>query len=217
MPIRRSTRPRRYRRKPAYRRKRMMKRGGARRQRNVHYFKRKCLIGNLQAYNNAGVGTNAAAAYSFNLTQLPQYSDFTGLFDQYSITGVKLDFIPFADNISWEVASNGATIASPGGPLLLATDFDDASAPATANEMLSRQNVRIIPVGRRTTMFLRPKLAEVANSSTTVSRSPGWIDCDTPNSPHYGVKAWMSAPNVPNTNFNYQIYATFYLKVKGVL
>lgn len=216
MPIRRS-RPRRYARKPAYRRKRMMKRGGASRQRNVHYFKRKVVLGNITASNLAGVGSNGARAITFKLSDLPQYTDFTNLFDQYAITGVQLDFIPFADNISWDVPGNGASIAFPGGPLLIATDYDDAALPASASEMLARQNVKVIPVGRRHKMYLRPKIAETANSTTVVSRRAGWIDCDTPDSTHYGVKCWMTAPNIPDTNFNYQVWATYYVKVKGVL
>ena len=182
----RSQRPRRYRRKPAYRRKRLMKRTRARLNLGVHSFKRKVVLGNVQAYNNAGVGVNAAVAFSFKLSDLPQYTDFTNLFDQYKLTGVKLDFIPFADNISWEVASNGASIAAPGGPLLVSVDMDDATAPASASEMLSRQNVKVIPVGRRFQMFLRPKYGDVANT-TTLAPATGFIDCDTPNTPHYGV------------------------------
>lgn len=214
MPFR-STRPRRYRRKPAYRRKRIMKRPGAR-VTNVHAFKRKVVLGNVTAYNNGGVTTNAATAFSFKLSDLPQYTDFTALFDQYKITGVKLDFIPFADNVSWEVASNGASISAPGGPLMIATDYDDVSLPASASEMLSRQNVKVIPVGRRYQMFLRPKYNDVANTAAVVPSS-GFIDCDTAAAPHYGVKCWMAAPNIPNTNFTYQVWATYYVKMKGVI
>ena len=163
MPMR-SSRPRRYRRKPAYRRKRVMKRTRARIS-NVHAFKRKVVLGNVTAYNNGGVTTNAASAFSFKLSDLPQYTDFTALFDQYKITGVKLDFIPFADNVSWEVASNGPTVAAPGGPLMIATDYDDVTLPASASEMLSRQNVKVIPVGRRHQMFLRPKIIASSNVS----------------------------------------------------
>ena len=214
MPMR-SSRPRRYRRKPAYRRKRVMKRTRARIS-NVHAFKRKVVLGNVTAYNNGGVTTNAASAFSFKLSDLPQYTDFTALFDQYKITGVKLDFIPFADNVSWEVASNGAAVAAPGGPLMIATDYDDVTLPASASEMLSRQNVKVIPVGRRHQMFLRPKYNDVANSAAVVPSS-GFIDCDTATAPHYGVKCWMAAPNVSNTSFTYQVWATYYVKLKGVI
>lgn len=209
------SRQRRYRRKPAYRRKRIMKRTRARLAMNVHRFKRKVVLGNIQAYNN-GSTFNAAAAFSFKLSDLPQYTDFTNLFDQYKLTGVKLDFIPFADNVSWEVASNGASVAAPGGPLLISVDQDDATIPASASEMLSRQNVKVVPVGRRHQMFLRPKYGDIANT-TTLAPATGFIDCDTPNTPHYGVKCWMAAPNVVNTNFTYQVWATYYVTLKGVV
>lgn len=210
------SRQRRYRRKPAYRRKRIMKRTRARLALNVHRFKRKVVLGNIIALNNGGATTNAATAFSFKLTDLPQYTDFTNLFDQYKITGVKLDFIPFADNVSWEVASNGAAVSAPGGPLMIAADYDDVSVPASASDMLSRQNVKVVPVGRRYQMFIRPKFNDVANS-TTVVPARGFIDCDTATAPHYGIKCWMAAPNVSNTSFTYQVWATYYVTLKGVI
>lgn len=213
----RTSRPRRYRRKPAYRRKRMMKSRTRLLGSTVYSFKRRVVLGNISAScNGAGVGTPAAYGRSFALSDLVNYTEFTALFDQYKITGVKLDFIPFADNVSWEVASLANLTATPGGPLLIAPDHDDATPPADANEMLQRQDTKVLPVGRRHRMFIKPKYNVATYSGGGVRPASGWLDAGSVGVPHYGVKAWMAAPNVPNSNFTYQVWATYYIKCKGV-
>lgn len=184
---------------------------------NVYSFKRRVVLGNISSSCNAsGVGTAGANGYAFALADLTSYTEFTNLFDQYKITGVKLDFIPFADNISWQVANNGAGISAPGGPLLISADHDDSTPPASANEMLQKQTTKVIPVGRRYRMFIKPKFNVATYSGGGIAPASGWLDTGSVSVPHYGAKAWMAAPNIPDTSFTYQVWATYYIKCKGV-
>lgn len=212
----RRMRRRQYRRKPAYRRR--MKKTNRAIARNVHYFKRKVVLGNITSIcGPTGVTTPAASGFSFKLSDLPGSTEFTTLFDQYAITGVKLDFIPMADNISWQVANNGTGVSAPGGPLLISPDYDDTAAPASANVMLERQNTKVVPVGRRHRMYIKPSYnLESFAPTTAFSPRRGWIDTEFANVPHYGVKVWMAAPNINDTSFTYQLWATYYIKCKGV-
>lgn len=183
----------------------------------VFSFKRRVVLGNITSSCNAsGVSTPAAYGASFQLSDLTSFTEFTTLFDQYKITGVKLDFIPFADNTTWQVANNGAGVSAPGGPLLITADHDDASPPASANEMLQKQTTKVVPVGRRHRMYIKPKFNLATYSGGGVAPVSGWLDNGSTSVPHYGVKAWMAGPNIPDTSFTYQVWATYYIKCKGV-
>lgn len=189
----------------------------------VHYFKRKVILANITASTNAvGVQTPATGALSFSLSSLPNASEFTSLFDQYKITGVKLDFIPFGDSVNLPLASmsGSSSVMSPGGPLILAVDYDDNTTPAVASQLLEYQTCKVIPIPRRHRMYIRPKFATEVYRSGVASgygARSGWLDCSNSDVPHYGVKYYMNAPSAFSSSFNYQVWATMYFSVKGVI
>ena len=187
----------------------------------VHYFKRKFVVANITASTSgAGVQTNARGALTFALSSLPSASEFTALFDQYKITGVKLDFIPFGDTVNVPITGSGTTsLMSPGGPLILAADYDDDSTPAAASNLLEYQACKVIPVPRRHRMYIKPKFAtEIYNGVTTgYGARSGWLDCANSGVTHYGVKYWMNAPSALSSSYSYQVWATMYFACKGVI
>lgn len=188
----------------------------------LHYFKRKFVVANITASTNAvGVQTNAAGALTFALSSLPSSTDYTSLFDQYKITGVKLDFIPFGDTVNLPITSmtGSSSLISPGGPLILAPDYDDATTPATASLLLEYQSCKVIPVPKRHRMYVRPKFAmEVYNGvSSAYGARSGWLDCANSNVAHYGVKYYMNAPSVASSSFTYQVWATMYFACKNTI
>lgn len=207
-------------RKPYRRRGNMVKRVN-RSASGVHYFKRRVLIANIVASTSAlGVPSPAAGALTFNLASLPSASEFTALFDQYKITGVKLDFIPLGDTINLPLTSmTGTTGAlSPGGPLILATDYDDASTPGSSAQLLEYQASKVIPIPRRHRMYIKPRIAvEINNGITTgYGARTGWVDSSYSSVAHYGVKYWMNAPSVSSASYTYQVWGTYYISCKGV-
>lgn len=189
----------------------------------LHYFRRRYVVANItSSTSSVGVQTNAAGALSFAMSSLPNASEFTALFDAYKIVKVKLDFIPFGDNVNMplDAMSNSTSLMSPGGPLITAIDYDDANTPGAATDLLQYQASKVTPVPRRLKMSLRPKFAtEVYRSGTSTgygARS-GWLDCANSDIPHYGVKYWMNAPSAYSSSFTYQVWADVTIAVKGVI
>lgn len=187
----------------------------------VHYFKRKLLLTNITASTSAlGVPTPAAGTMTFNFSSLPSASEFTSLFDEYKLTGVKLDFLPLGDTINLPITSmTGTTGAfSPGGPLILAVDYDDSATPGSAAQLLEYQTSKVIPIPRRHRMYIRPKLAVDINQGITTAYGArtGWVDTANASVPHYGVKYWMNAPSATSASYTYQVWATYYFACKGV-
>lgn len=191
--------------------------------RGVHYFRRRYVVTNITASTSgAGVQTNAAGAMTFSLSSLPNASEFTALFDEYKIMKVKLDFIPFGDNVNLPISSmSGSTsLVSPGGPLITAIDYDDNNTPGAAADLLQYQASKVTPVPKRMKMSLSPKFStEVYRSgvATGYGARKGWLDCVNSDIPHYGVKYWMNAPSSLASSFSYQVWAEVTIAVKGVI
>lgn len=212
------------RRKPVVRRRKMalVKRINTSRS-GIHYFTRRYVVANITASTTGlGVQNPASGALSFNLAALPNASEFTALFDQYKLMNVKLDFVPFGDTVNLPISTMTGTssVLSPGGPLILAVDYDDNTTPADAASLLQYQNSKVVPIPRRHRMTIRPKFAtEVYRSgvSTGYGARTGWLDCANSDVPHYGVKYYMNAPSANSSSYTYQVWANVTIAVKGVL
>lgn len=144
----------------------------------------------------------------FALTDLPGYTRFQGMFQQYSITYIKLQVIP-SNNVN---SNPAATIPM----VYYAVDYDDNIIP-TQDDMLLKQGVRSRMTMRPWSIKLRPRvLGMTYESTTTTAYSPRaftWISTSDSSVPHYGVKMWFSAPSVDTI---YRVHATYYLKFKGL-
>lgn len=179
--------------------------GIRRNQSTVYKFKR------LHAIPNLNVNTSGSAnayAFTFALTDLPDYTKYTTLFQQYALTYIKMTVIPSADSNT----SPGQTSSM----VYYAVDYDDAVAP-TQDQMLSKQGVRMKYTLRPFTIKLRPRvLGMVYESGGTTGYSPRrhtWLTTNDSTVPHYGVKMWFSTPAA---NMVFRVHATYYLKFKGI-
>lgn len=209
---------RKYRRRRAPRaarrpRRRVMRRTRAPMSRiNVHYFKRSVTLEDFTATTTGG------KTYAFRLSDLSNYTEFTGLFDQYSFNKVVIS-ISYAgfDN---DVVNAGAAQVNVGmvGSVI---DYTDTAVPTTMSELKEyntfkqRQLLRCHPWSR----CFSPKINEmVYRSSTTTGymvhrgHNP-WLTCDTPDIPHFGFKTFYELP--PSTVMKVKVEATYYIKFKA--
>jgi hypothetical protein len=122
-------------------------------------------------------------AYAFSLGSLPDYTEFTALFDTYRITSVRLCFYPLFLDTS-------ATVPYP--PIHTVIDYDDNNTLAITilNEYDSLQVVQIGQFFERT---LTPRIASAAYGAGAFTsymqpKAKTWIDCASPNVTHYGLK-----------------------------
>lgn len=190
--------------------------------RQVHHFKRVVNFGDLVASTSSlGVQTPIANAYSFSLSQLPNNTDFTNLYDQYKINGVKLSFVPKASE-SLISPLSGVTAPLGFGRLMTVIDYDDANAPGSENDMLQYGNVKITAPMQNHSRYVKPMiLRSLYQSTTSTGYQPtrgGFVDVANPTVPHYGIKVYASAPSISGataSSITYSVYATFYLTCKN--
>lgn len=204
-------------------------------QNTVHRFKR-TMDGNNMTYINAGVETAFGQRYfsqvansintigfEFRLGDLPNYTEFTALFDQYRIDKIVFKIIPMCNVNQLTINSTGALSNNPGiiGTVI---DYDDAGSPTSLGYMEQYQNFRYQPVVSSRTMMraFKPRIAVAAYGqglfTSYMNKKATWIDCNSPAVPHYGLKIYLDGANgtAPTCLQTYQLFADVYLSFRNV-
>lgn len=216
--------PRRIRRNPM-RKRSMPKRsrfGNKRLRRQVHIFKRTAYLGTATAsISAAGVATPIANAHQFSLSQLPGVSEFSNLFDQYKITGARIQYTPAASEGIIQPGVN-ASAALGYSRVHSVIDYDDASAPSSEDQLLEYGSHKSTAPFATHSRYIKPKvLHEIYRSAVATSYAPRastYLDMTNTDIPHYGIKVWVSAPNTFFGTANtiaYKMYLTLYFTCKN--
>jgi hypothetical protein len=149
-------------------------------------------------------GVDTLTAYSFALTTVPDSGDFTGLYDQYRILQISVEFLP--------------TSQSGGGPLLTAIDYDDAGTPPSVNELLSHSTLMKVAPGSGIVRTFQPRIAVAAYSGVFTSfaqlTSP-WLDNASNGILHYGLKA--AIPTVVGNANQWFVSGTMVIQCRNVV
>lgn len=145
----------------------------------------------------------------FKLSDLPDYSEFTNLFDEYCISRVKIHFRP--------AALTNLTGTSYNNPwFIYVVDKDDAATPTTYDTLMQYPSVRIRSGVRDHMVSFKPRFSvSIYNGvSDAYGSRTGYIDCSNAAVPHYGLK-WGIAKAVASTVL-YEIWVTYTILLRGV-
>lgn len=150
----------------------------------THWFKRVATT-TITASHTA----DTALGFVFKLSDLPSSSEFTDLFDQYKISGVKVEFIPRGNSSDLD---DGHTRL-----LYTAIDRTDDASP-TLNGISQYQSMRKTPLTRRHKRYFKPAvLTSVATDPELTTTSLGskwnqWINTAYPDVEHLGLKLFIA-------------------------
>lgn len=150
----------------------------------------------------------------FALSDLPNYTEFTSLFDQYRIIEVEVRFIPYAGNS----ACGPYGYSKP--DLLVVADYDDATPPATTAGLLQYENLQIVHGNAPLTVRVRPHAALAAYSGAFTSYANVehmWMDSGSPNVQHYGVKYSLTQAQGATDLSTYQPWATYKIACRNTI
>ncbi len=153
-------------------------------------------------------------AYAFALSDLPGYTDFTSLFDQYRIAQITARFIP-------GVSLFGASTTTTDVPdLHTAIDYDDASAPASVDTLRQMSTHQVTPNQQYVERVFTPRFAVAAYSgaftSYAQSRPGQWIDSNSPSVEHYGIKQGLTAVSVASGSYLlYNLECTYVIQLRN--
>jgi len=157
---------------------------------------------------------------TFQLSDLPQYTTFTRLYDEYCIYAVSHKII---------LNSNTAIDINQNLQLGYVLNERDASAfPATWSEFMERAAVKIkslYPSGRnacQATMYIKPRpLTQLYESTTStgykINNRKVWCDMGDPTVPHYGLLyGFNNGIETLNYPIDVTVITTYYLGFKGL-
>lgn len=164
----------------------------------------------FSAFTTSNAG-DTIKSYSFQLSDLPNYTEFTGLFDAYRITGVEVIFYP-VNTVNTTGAAVNPTQA------ITCVDFDGISGPTLVSDLEQYDTAKwhwgLRPIKRK----LVPRVALAAYSGAFTSYAEAkenqWIDCASPSVQHYGL--FFGGPTALNASGaqSWQPVATYFLEFK---
>lgn len=105
-------------------------------------------------------------------------------------------------------------------PLIYAAiDYNNASAPASANEIKEYGNCKVWAINRPWTIILRPRTASPvyrdAVGSAYLQNSPRlWLDCNYADIPHYGVRLFVPGGTTQHV-YRVRLELTYYMSFKN--
>ncbi len=139
---------------------------------------------------NTNTLTEVRTGYSIRLQDFPNYSLWTGAFDEYKIVGCEFWVIPA------QTESTGASYQA--GRYVTSIDWDDA-APFSSYAAHCSDNTALV-TGVLAGQYRRfvPRISNTVYNGAVASGyqtadKPEWIDTATPAVNHYGVKCTSTA------------------------
>jgi len=157
------------------------------------------------------------------LNAVPNYTEFTALFDYYRIKCVHIKMV-YTNNVANTTSAVG-TAQSIALPTIQAMfDYDDGNAPTTEGELLQRPGVRLVTQGTNGPLdfSVNPKyanqiLTDAGVQPAGIGKASDWLDGNFPGIPHFGYKMWLTPwPAATLQDGYFQFFFTYDLEFKGM-
>lgn len=166
--------------------------------------------------NGSDLIPSAGLAYGFSLNDVPGYTDFTNMFDQYQIAGVAYRFVVNRDQDSMTTPANQGYFMR----IMHTIDHSDATTPTSFGELQQYPYVKEewLSDSRPVTKwyFQKPAVLTTVNSVIANNYNPSynkWIDTGYPGTVHYGLKLVYDNHYAGRSLF---IECKYYVKLKEI-
>lgn len=169
----------------------------------IHYFKR-TKVDSIQVLDttafNAIYSNVATSVYNtFALNQLPNYTEWTSLYDQYKICGIRQKFV---------FDKNSSEMGAVGVPNLISVnDWNDTNALTDEAEALQYASYKSKRLDKPISRYFKPTMAvgqEIKKSQ--------WIRTSNTSETHYGIKVAHTQIAGEQTPIGYlKVFTTFYV------
>lgn len=158
-------------------------------------------------------------ALTASLSQIPDYTNYTAIWDQYRIDKVEFKFVPTLSTVINKPYddSTSVLVVDP-CQLVIAIDRDDNSLPSTSTgyvDLLKRAGSKTCRAGKTLTVTWKPnRLKSLYQSATStgyaVDNSNEFLDCAQTSIPHYGLKYALTPFSPPNC-FQYMVKCRYWV------
>lgn len=207
MPSRKTYRRKRYARKKTYRKRFNRRVRYSKRGQKLYLFKR--YTGALGPITISNISPTLLA-FNFSLSDVPDVTDFTKLYDMYKLNCVKISFIPQMDtNVSLGSLNNPVASAR----FFSAIDYNDGTAPLNVDELRQYSTCKMTPILRKhKRVIYKPKILDTSGYST----SP-WMSTSYNTADYYGLKVAIEPMlSTTTTSMTYSVECVYYMSFKKV-
>lgn len=162
--------------------------------------------------------TNTFGVLNFRLDDVPNYTEFTNLFDCFKIKKVKVMFIP-TSNVSLSpstVANDVFKSTEYANRLFTVLDFNDAVVPTTIDQLRQYDNCKVSPNNVIHKRYFTPKYSTNVDLGS-YNTSGQWLEANTSADViHVGIKYGITHQTLAVSNEVYKIEVKFYMAFKNV-
>jgi len=166
----------------------------------------------------ANTTISSFGAFVFSLNQVPNYSEFTTLFDNYRIEKCVVKFTAVGNQMN--------TTTTPNQVPRIGTvfDYDDNSSPADWNALEQYSSFKVHAGNKSFSMTVYPKISLACYRSGVTDgyvrpdnmlSKHLMVDSSNSDIPHYGLK-WGFESNLTANVFIYEIQVDYYLTFFGL-
>jgi len=188
--------------------------------------------GNTDLVGGTGAAVGAAGAYyagtttiqgafRFCLEQASNITDVKNLFDNYRIAKVKL---LFAASLNSSEAVASGTGPQPIPMINYCYDPDDNVAPTSREKVLENGYCVSKRMDRPFSVTIKPRAQQSVTggvaSAGGMLPTTTWLDCDSPQIYHYGLKFWIDDfpfSAASSDLYGFTVTPTYYLEAKNVV
>jgi hypothetical protein len=161
-------------------------------------------------------GAATAAYYSFHLDQLPNYTEFTALYNLYRLDKVVIKFIPTITAMTMQATDQ----VMQNSVVLIAEDHvrDSAVETTTAgrDRLLEHQGVHFLTTVREPfSLTLHPRVISTDEGVQLMANN--WIATAAPAVVHRGALVWMDQNYVDTARVILEVYTQYFFSFKRVL
>lgn len=180
----------------------------------VQFFKRSVYYSGWTANSTT---TDIFVNYFGALSVLPNVSEFTSLYDQYRINGIKVTLIPRGNQS--DIGTASGTVAQSVG-VFSVIDYDDINPLTSLNQAMQYQNLKMTRSHQIHSRYFKPRILNsvLANAGTgavaNAGSTRGWLDVTSDNIPHMGVKFVLQQS--PNSVQTFDVKIDYFLAFKNV-
>lgn len=181
----------------------------------VYAFRRWANPNILSMTGADGTGATSGFTIRFQLSQIAANTEFTGLFDQYKITGVRYRFV-LSRSPEWVTTVGNRGLY----PFIIwAHDYDGGSGQTDVTALRQYANCKEWQMTenqpRTRWYFIKPSILNTVFQGVTSAYSPKWnewIDVSYPDVQHFGIDGTYSNLYLGTT---LAVEAIFYVKFRG--
>lgn len=196
----------------------------------VQFFKRsKWTTGQI----SAPLGSITRFSLEPVLGDVPNFTEFTSLYDQYQIKGVKITLFPkFSQVQGIQTLDSGAPLPGPYptnflGVVATVIDYDGNLGSFAMTDLVQYQNLKMTRGNKLHSRYFKPAIAANVFRTSTAATSGyaveknRWLDCQYTDISHYGMYGIVDLTNVSPAwvgtgDVIYDVKVDYYLAFKNV-